>query len=314
MATKATLREPNLPWLDDREDRTFRRIVWVLLLVFIAGGVVLNSITLPEVVQKNLIDVSPRLAKLILEKQKVEPPPKPEAPPPKKEPVEQKKEPPKPEKKKEVKQESARDVAKKSGLIAEMDELADMREMFDLGDLSTEPQKTSGSEAVKVASASDLLSASAQGGSGGIQTDTLNRELKGSELAQRQTTNVESTIPKGNTQVAKAETTTKKSASSSGGGGKRSTSEVNRVFEAEKGALFKIYNRALRKDPSLEGKVQFELTIAPNGQVTDVKILSSDLNNKELERKLQLRIKRFKFSNANVAVMRVTYPIIFLPS
>ena len=39
MAKQATMPEPNLPWLDDREDRTFRRIVWVLLVVFIAGGV-----------------------------------------------------------------------------------------------------------------------------------------------------------------------------------------------------------------------------------------------------------------------------------
>ena len=312
MAKQATLPEPNMPWLDDREDRNFRRMVWVLLLVFVSGGIVLNSITLPEVVQKNLIDVSPRLAKLILEKQKVEPPPKPEVPPPEKKEVEKKEEPPKPEKKEEVKKESARDVAKKSGLIAEMDELADMREMFSLDDLPSQPQQTGGNEAVKVASTSELLSAGAQTGSGGIQTDTLNRELTGSELAQRQTTKVESSIPKSNTQLAKAETTQKKSGSS--GGSKRSAAEIERVFQKNKGAIFNIYNRALRKNPSLQGQMVVELTIAPGGEVTAVRILSSELGDEALERKLQLRIKRFKFSNANVAETTVRYPIDFLPS
>jgi periplasmic protein TonB len=313
MASKATVVEPNLPWLDNHEDRNFKRLVMVMLVLFIAGGVVLNSIQLPEVVQKNLVDVSPRLAKLILEKKKIEPPPKPQAPPPKKEAVEKKKEPPKPEKKKEVKKESAREVAKKSGLIAELDELEDMREMFNLDDLPSLPQQTGGKEAVKVASTSALLSAGAQRSSGGIQTDTLNRNLQGSELAQRQTSNVQSKIRSSDTQLAKA-TTGQQQQSSASSGGKRSADEIERVFQKNKGAIFNIYNRALRQNPSLAGQVVVELTIAPGGEVTAVNILSSELDDAELERKLQLRIKRFKFSNANVAEITVTYPIDFLPS
>jgi protein TonB len=313
MAGKATLPAPNMPWLDDREDRNFRRLVIVMLVLFISGGVILNAIQLPEVVQKNLVDVSPRLAKLILEKQKVVPPPKPTAPPPEKQQVEKKQETPKPEKKKEVKKESAREVAKKSGLIAELDELEDMREMFSLDDLPALPQQTGGKEAVTVASTSDLLGASAQQSSGGIQADTLNRNLKGSELAQRQTTAVQSNIKASDTQLAKASTTAQKQ-SGAAASGKRSADEIERVFQKNKGAIFNIYNRALRKNPSLAGQVVVELTIAPGGEVTAVNILSSELNDEALERKLQLRIKRFKFSNANVAEITVTYPIDFLPS
>jgi len=122
MAKRATTTEPNLPWLDSREDRTFRWLSGVMLLLFIVAGLILNSIQLPEIEKKNLVDVSPRLAKLILEKQKVKPEPKPEAPLPEKEKQpEKKKAEPKPEKKKEkkkeVKKESAREVAEKSGLI-----------------------------------------------------------------------------------------------------------------------------------------------------------------------------------------------------
>ena len=302
-----------MPWLDDREDRFFRRLSIGMLLLFVAAGLILNTIQLPEVIQKNLVDVSPRLAKLILEKQKVKPPPKPKAPPPEKEKQpEKKKEIEKPKVKKEVKKDSAREVAKNSGLIALSDELDDLREMFDAADVSTQPQQTTGSEAVAIASASNLLSSSAQQSSGGIQTDTLNRELKTSELAQRQTTEVKSKLETNN-KLAKAEIT-KKSQSQGSGLGKRSADEIERVFQKNKGGIFSIYNRALRKNPSLAGQVVVELTIAPGGTVTRVRILSSELGDEALERKLVLKIKRFKFSKAKVAEITVTYPIDFLPS
>lgn len=303
-----------MPWLDDREDRFFRRLSIVMLLLFVAIGVGLNTVQLPEVIQKNLVDVSPRLAKLILEKQKIKPPPKPEAPIPEKEKqAEKKKEPPKPEKKKEVKKESAREVAKKSGLIALSDELDDLREIFDLGDVPTSPQQTTGNKAVMIASASDLLSSSATQASGGIQTDTLNRNLQTSELAQRQTTSVQSKIDTGNDQLARA-STTQKSQSKGTASGRRGVDEIERVFQKNIGGIFNIYNRALRKNPSLEGKVVVELTIAPGGEVIRVNILSSELGDAVLERKLVLKIKRFKFSKANVAEITVTYPIDFLPA
>ena len=303
-----------MPWLDDREDRFFRRLSIGMLLLFLAVGVVLNTVQLPEVIQKNLVDVSPRLAKLILEKQKIEPPPKPKAPIPEKEKqAEKKKETPKPEKKKEIKKESARDVAKKSGLIALSDELDDLREIFDLGDVPTPDQQTTGNKAVKIASASDLLSSSATQSSGGIQTDTLNRSLKTSELAQRQTTSVQSSIDTSNDKLAKA-STTQKSQTKGTSSGRRGVDETERVFQKNKGGIFNIYNRALRKNPSLAGKVVVELTIAPSGEVIRVSILSSELDDEALERKLVLKIKRFKFSKANVAETTVIYPIDFVPS
>lgn len=319
MARAVAIPEPNLPWVDHQEDRSFRRIMIVTLLLFLGAGVVLNTIKLPEVVQKNLVDVSPRLAKLILEKQKIKPPPpkkekpkeaKKKEPEKKKEkPKEKKKEKPK-EKKKEVKKPDAREVAKKSGLIALSDELEDLRQSFALDDVLKLPQQTSGKQEVKVATASDLLTSSAQKTSGGIKTDTLNRTIKTNELTQRQTTRVESKIEADGKKLAKAST----SKSQQGTSAQRSADEIERVFQQNKGGIFNIYNRALRKNPSLAGQVVVELTIAPGGQVTAVKILSSELADEALERKLMLKIKKFKFSNSSVAEITVTYPIDFLPS
>jgi len=316
MARTVAISEPNLPWVDHQEDRSFRRIMIVTLLLFLGVGVALNSIKLPEVIQKNLVDVSPRLAKLILEKQKIKPPPPKKEKPKeakKKEPEKKKKEKPKEkkkEKKKEAKKPDAREVAKKSGLIALSDELEDLRESFALDDVLKLPQQTSGKQEVKVATASDLLTSSAQKTSGGIKTDTLNRTIKTNELTQRQTTRVESKIEADSKKLAKAST----SKSQQGTGAKRSADEIERVFQQNKGGIFNIYNRALRKNPSLAGQVVVELTIAPGGRVTAVKILSSELGDEALERKLILKIKKFKFSNSSVAEITVTYPIDFLPS
>jgi len=317
MARAAAISEPDLPWMDHGEDRGFRWLMIIMLVIFLGGGVVVNLIKLPEIVQKNLVDVSPRLAQLILEKQKIQPPPPKKEQPKqekKKEPEKKKEEPKKPEprkpEKKEVKKESAREVAKKSGLIAMSDELADLREAFQLDDAMSLPQQTAGKEAVEVATASDLLTSSATKSSGGIKTDTLSRNIGTSELSQRKTTQVESKI-ESDEQLAK-ETASKKQ--SAGTAKIRSADQIERVFQRNKGSIFTLYNRALRKNPMLAGQVVVELTIAPGGQVIDVRILSSELNDETLERKLALRIKKFKFPGGNVAEMKVTYPIDFLPS
>ncbi len=322
MSQAIAIPEPNLPWVEHQEDRSFRWLMIIMLVLSLGTGMVLDAIKLPEVVQKNLIDISPRLAKLILEKQKVKPPPpkiekkkevkKKEVEKKKAKKKEKKKKPEKKKaKKKEVKKEDAREVAKKSGLIALSDELADLRESFDLDDTLKLPQQTTGKQATKIATASNLLTSGAQS-SGGIQTDTLNRTITTSELAQRQTTSVQSTIETNQKKLAKAANATQQQKRVSLA--KRTADEIERVFQKNKGSIFNLYNRALRKNPSLSGKVVVELTISPSGVVTAVKILSSELGDDKLERKLVIKIKKFKFTKAKVAEITVTYPIDFLPS
>ncbi len=57
---------------------------------------------------------------------------------------------------------------------------------------------------------------------------------------------------------------------SGSGKASRSIEEIKLVFERNKGAIYAIYNRALREDPSLQGKVVLELKISPSGEVIDV--------------------------------------------
>ncbi len=306
--------EPNLPWVEGKEDRLFNRLVIAFIVIFLIIGIVLNNLSVPEIEQKKLVDVAPRLAKLILEKKKIPPPP-----PLKKviqKEIPKKKEVKKPEPKKQEKpkpapkpdsREAAKKTAQQSGLIALSDELADLRESFDFSDIADTPQLKTGKQAETVVSTSDLLTASASTGSGGIKSNTLERKISTSELAQRKTSAVNSNIQSNEKIVAKVTQQKTRNAT-------RSQEEIERVFQKNKGAIFSIYNRELRKDPSLQGKVVIELTIAANGSVTSCNIVSSELGHKKLEKRLISKIKKFKFADKNVPVITVTYPIDFLPS
>jgi TonB family protein len=94
----------------------------------------------------------------------------------------------------------------------------------------------------------------------------------------------------------------------------RSIEDIKLVFDRHKGAIHALYNRALRDDPSLQGKVVLELKIAPGGEVVDCRIVASDLKADELERKLLARIRQFDFGAKDVDTMVVSWPVDFLPS
>lgn len=311
--------ELNFPWVEGKEDRLFKKLVIASIIIFMLLGLFINSLSVPEIKQKKLVDVSPRLAKLILEKKKPPPPPplkkviKKEIP---KKKVEKKPEVKKPEPKKKVvprpkpkpdRKAAAKKTAQQSGLIALSDELADLRESFDFSDIADTPQLKTGKQAETVVSTSDILTASASTGSGGIKTNTLERKITTSELAQRKTSAVKSNIQSNEKIIAKV--TQKKTRNAT-----RSQEEIERIFQKHKGEIFSIYNRELRKDPSLQGKVVIELTIAANGSVTKCSIVSSELQNAKLEKRLVSKIRKFKFASKNVPVITVTYPIDFLPS
>jgi hypothetical protein len=56
------------------------------------------------------------------------------------------------------------------------------------------------------------------------------------------------------------------------------------------------------------------LTIAPDGSVTFCEVVSSELNDEELERKLVMRVKRFRFEQRDVEPITTDKPIDFFPA
>ncbi len=306
--------EPFLPWVQSANDRRFLRILLVCVVSFSIFGAIVPFLPTSEPVKKDLKSVSPRLAKLIMEKRNMPPPPKPvrqkakPKPKLKKKPrVKEKKPLKKPVKKKlSKKQKVAKKAAATSGLMTMTDELSALRDSFDMAEFDDQPLSKAGKTKTQNFSAPSVISSTAMKSSGGIRNSQLSKSTGGSKLASRSTTKVRSNI---NTTVARKPVKRGKS-----GRVIRPEYEIEQVFQKNKGAIYSIYNRALRKDPTLQGKVVIELTIAPNGKVIKARILSSDLNNPKLERKLLARVKLFRFKSGSTERVTVKYPIDFLPS
>jgi len=95
----------------------------------------------------------------------------------------------------------------------------------------------------------------------------------------------------------------------------RTDEEIQIVFDRYKAALYRIYNRELRKDPTLRGKILMRLSIEPDGAVSLCKMESTDLASPELVARIVDRIRRFNFGpKEGVQKMTILYPIDFLPS
>jgi hypothetical protein len=95
----------------------------------------------------------------------------------------------------------------------------------------------------------------------------------------------------------------------------RTDEEIQIVFDRYKAALYRIYNRELRKDPTLRGKILLRISIEPDGAVSMCRLESTDLASPELVAKIVERIKRFNFGpKEGVPKMTILYPIDFLPA
>jgi TonB family protein len=102
---------------------------------------------------------------------------------------------------------------------------------------------------------------------------------------------------------------------SDGVGPSRTDEEIQIVFDRYKSALYRIYNRQLRKNPTLQGKMVLRLTILPDGKVSACTVESSDMNSTELDKKIAARVKKFNFgAKDGVPSITILYPIDFLPA
>ena len=322
----------SMPWAYSAEtDARFSRIVRINLVVCLLLSIAMPWLPLPEL-QTPVTEEPPRLATFILEVKPLPPPPrsKPVVNPvpkqavkPEAEPLVKKKAPPK----KTVKQPSpakqavkpepvkpvpvkpkvtARQQAEQAGLLALKDNLADMRQGTTASNLKkTSRLSQSGGQARKTERA--VLTSGATRSSGGIQTTGLSRNTGGGELAARTTTQVHSPAANASGSAGGESTRGERAAG-------RSIEEIQMVFDRNKGAIYSIYNRALRQNPALQGKLVLQLTITPSGKVASCTVVSSELDDAVLNDKIAQRVKLFDFGVQDVNEVTITYPIDFLPA
>jgi protein TonB len=303
-----------LPWESTRkEDERFKRILKRLLLVFLLLAIVFPWLPIPEIEREIAEKIPPTIAKVILEQKLPAAPPQPAAPKP---------EPAKPEKAtkkpapipKPKSSEAARRKVASMGVAAFSNELKSLRTSLDVAKLRARNTNVKTGAAAR-STRSVLGRDSASKTSGGIDTSAISRNGSGTQLAGR--SGVAMSSPMG---IGDGTGGAGGGANGSGGGTHRSSvangrdmESIRRVFEQHKGAIYAIYNRALRRDPEIQGKYVFHIVIEPNGKISTIELISSELENGALERKLLARIRLIDFGPDDVVATPVNYKFDFLP-
>lgn len=323
----------SLSWNKEKGERLRLMVITAVALVFfIPLALVIPALDVPEPERTKAESLPPQLARLVVKPEAIEKPaPKPvEAPaPPEPKPAE-----PEPAEPEQVKPEpkpvprvakpeaqpvpakqspkatsqrveQAREKASRSGLLAMKDRLASMRQ-------------PAPKAAPVIQANADSVAGSGRGVNAGVQgsTDTLQGSggVKDSkairadvEVAGHEVRKVEAT-PKAAAALASAPAPKQKPSV-----GERAMSNIRQVFDSGKTALYSLYQRELRQDPTLAGKVLLELVIEPDGSVSACKVVSSELESPALEQKIAMRVRLFNFGADNVEARKVRFPIDFLP-
>lgn len=310
-------REYQLPWtVSSEQERKFRRLLATILAVALFLGIVWPWIPTPAVDPNQVEEIPPRIARLLLEHKPPPPPPKPAEPEPEPEPLKE------PEPEKVVAEESpppeaapepdidreqiAREQAQ-AALLPFTEDLAALADS-DVLDKVADSRPLTASVGSAARNERSMITSKAGTASAGITTANMSRNTGGTGLAGRSTTEIDSPVAAVGQSGGGARRT------GTSGKASRSREEIELVFDRNKGAIFALYNRALRMDPTLEGKLVLRLTIAPSGEVTFCEIVSSELNDPELERKLVQRVKLFRFEAKDVEAITTTKPIDFFPA
>src|SRR5215472_15216991 len=100
----------------------------------------------------------------------------------------------------------------------------------------------------------------------------------------------------------------------SGLGASRTDEEIQIVFDRYKSAFYRDYNRALRSNPTLQGKMVLRLTIEPDGAVSMCQLQSTDMDAPDLVTQVVNRVKTINFGPKDVQAVTIVYPIDFLPA
>src|SRR5215471_2154644 len=100
-----------------------------------------------------------------------------------------------------------------------------------------------------------------------------------------------------------------------GPGPSRTDEEIQIVFDRYKASFYRLYNRELRNNPALQGKMVLRLTIEPDGSVSMCMLQSTDMNAPDLATQVVNRVRTINFgAKEGVQAVTIVYPIDFLPA
>lgn len=91
----------------------------------------------------------------------------------------------------------------------------------------------------------------------------------------------------------------------------RTLEEIADVVDSYKGGTAFLYNKYLRENPTLRGTLTLEFTILANGEVIDIRIVSSTMKYLPFEEALIKRMLQWRFPAIAAGNMTIVYPMIF---
>jgi len=311
-----------MPWSRGcEEDQRFRKSLGTSLAASLVVAFLVSTIALPIMERSKVNELPERVAKLVRQERALPPPPVaeptiPEEEPPEPDPEVAEEQPPEelPESLKEPKLASAeqtdsKEQVKSKGILAFRDSFASRANLRPTAKLGSQARvRRAGEDAV--GRPERLMVASlAPGSSGGINLSDISRDVGGGGgdgIEGVQLTRVASSIGGGDGPARPL---------SGGAMAGRTDEEIQIVFDRYKAALYRLYNRELRKDPTLRGQLVLRLTIEPDGSVSLCQLHSSDMDAPTLAQQVVERVQSFDFgAKEDIVAMTIIYPIDFLPA
>src|SRR5215470_18079573 len=205
----------------------------------------------------------------------------------------------------------------RAGILAFKDQFASLAQDKDAPRLGSDARYAAADE-VGLASSNSILTTNTPGSSGGIDAGSLSRNVGGGGgrggggggnggMPGVKVTKATSSIAGigGGDGRPKAHT---------GAGASRTDEEIQIVFDRYKSAFYRDYNRELRRNPTLQGKMVLRLTIEPDGAVSMCQLQSTDMDAPDLVTQVVNRVKTINFGPKDVQAVTIVYPIDFLPA
>jgi outer membrane biosynthesis protein TonB len=312
-----------MPWMRGlEEDQRFHRALAASIVACIVLGWLVSVTVLPIPERAEILEVPERVAKLVRQEREPPPPPEPveepvlpEETPPEPEPVLAEEQPP--ELQPEVAEEPAiakaeppkpEEKVQSKGILAFRESFAARANSKPVADLGSNARVTNAGDTAVGRPQRSMVTTSAPGSSGGINLADISRDVGGAGpgMGGVAVSRVASSIGGADGPDRPL---------SSGRSAGRTDEEIQIVFDRYKAALYRLYNRELRKDPTLRGQIILRLTIQPDGSVSFCQLQSSDMNAPVLADQIVDRVSQFDFgAKDGIVAMTIIYPIDFLPT
>jgi outer membrane biosynthesis protein TonB len=93
----------------------------------------------------------------------------------------------------------------------------------------------------------------------------------------------------------------------------RSPKDIQKVIRRRLGGIKHCYEKRLKRNPELKGKIVIRFVVHPGGKVIEVEIADNTTGDSDLARCIASRVKAIRFPPADGGETSVTYPFILAP-